>query len=415
MGQLSDAFIRVVSTVTTNHPGRAAAILERINRGLAAVEPEGAVARSLSTEPAPQGEVTVIAVGKAAAAMARGVRRAFPESRLRGIAVSDHTEPTPPGIELVVTAHPTPDESSVAAGRRLLELVDQTENEIIFLISGGGSALIEVPGEGLEIGDLTAATRVLLAGGVPINEMNTVRTHLSAIKGGRLGARANGPVTTVVISDVTNGPPHLVSSGPTVTCPTTPSDAISVLRRYGLDKKMPARIIETLTFAPLPPVVVGGRVIVAADGAAAAEAAAAGGGTIVSTSLGGPADSAAVEAIAETPPGSVGVFAGETTVELRGGGIGGRNQEAALAAAIAIDNTATMFAAVGTDGVDGPTDAAGALVDGDTASIIRNAGIDPAAALADNDSHTALDAAGALIRTGPTGTNVADLWVIDRQ
>lgn len=400
--------------LSVSDPARVGHLLDLLTAGLAAADPERAVLSALTALAPATPTLTVAAIGKASPAMSRAAATAYPGVGLNGIAVSDHGEPTPPGIELLIGSHPTPTASSVEAGRRLMTLVADASDEILFLVSGGGSSLVEVPADGLELDDVVEVFRLLTSAGVPIQDLNVVRTHLSAIKGGRLGALATVPHRTVVISDVTEGPAHLVSSGPTVTCPTTPGDAIDILRQHGLVDRMPPRVMQALRTAPLPPVVVPGRVVVAADGASAVAAIGKHGARVLSTSLGGLAASAAHRAIEETPMGTIGAFSGETTVNVTGTGVGGRNQEAALAAALAIEGTSTIFAALGTDGVDGPTDAAGAVVDGSTAARIRAAGIDPDAALSNNDSHTALNAAGALLRPGPTGTNVADLWLIDR-
>lgn len=387
-------------------------MLEMWAAGLDAVEPERVVADALGDD-RPGDDVTIVALGKAAPAMARGAVRALGRQPHRGLVVTDHAEQVPSGMELLLGGHPDPDRSSVTAGERLLEVVRRARGELLFLVSGGGSALAEVPAPGLTIDDLVATRRALQERGVAIAEMNTVRTHLSSIKGGRLAAAATVPVTTVVISDVTGGEPHLVASGPTIASPTAPEDARRVLEQHRVS--VPAAVVRALAEASPPPSIPAGRVILAADGEKAARAAAeAGGGHVLTTALSGQAAQAARRALATTPPGTIGVLAGETTVEVTGSGTGGRNQQAALGAALAAAGKGILFLAAGTDGIDGPTDAAGGLVDGRTRAHIEEAGIDPAAALSDNDAYPALDAAGALIRSGPTGTNVADLWIVDR-
>lgn len=394
-------------------------LLGMLASGLAAVDPERTVADVLAGQPDHVGLVEIVAVGKCAAAMARGAARGLDVERVRGVAVCDHVEEVPDGIDLIVTSHPTPDQSSVAAANRLLDMLAGVGKgcDILFLISGGGSSLVEIPAEGLSLPELVDTWRLLTRVGAPIEDVNTVRTHLSAIKGGRLAAAAPEPTTTIVISDVSGGRVDLVASGPTVTCSTVPRDALDVLSRFDLTDRVSRRVVETLAHRPPPPAVVPRRVILAADGKTAAEEIA---NTreecvVVTTRLCGHAAEAAEWAVDSTPPGAIGVFSGETTVEVTGGGRGGRNQEAALAAALAIDGQEVVFVSFGTDGIDGPTDAAGAVVDGSTAEHIRGAGIEPVEALSANDSYTALDAANALIRTGPTGNNVADIWLVDRR
>jgi hydroxypyruvate reductase len=409
----------VASAIRSPDNDRTERLLGMLAAGLRAVDPEEMVADILGRQPDRFGRVTVVAVGKSAAAMARGAARGLDIERVTGVAVCDHVEEVPDGIDLLVTSHPTPDQSSVAAGNLLLDLVAGVEKGcgILFLVSGGGSSLVEIPAEGLTLDELIDSWRLLTRVGAPIEEVNTVRTHLSAIKGGRLAAAAAEPATTIVISDVVGGRVDLVASGPTVTCSTAPRDALNVLSKRGLVDRVSRRVVETLAVRPPPPAVVSQRVILAAGGQTAAEAIAAtlDEALVVTTRLRGHAAEAAVWALEATPPGAIGVFSGETTVEVTGSGRGGRNQEAALAAAIAIEGRDVDFVSFGTDGVDGPTDAAGAVVHGSTAEQIRRAAIEPVEALAANDSSTALDAADALIRTGPTGTNVADIWLVDRR
>ena len=412
----------VAAALALDDPDRGTLLLEMLAAALAAAEPEAAVARTLGNVDLGETPVTVVALGKAAPAMARGAVSALGDRVQGGIVVSNHADRVPPGMELLVTGHPVPDRRSLGAGRRLLDVVASVTpaSRVLFLVSGGGSALAEVPAARLSIGDLVATAEVLTAAGVPIDEMNTVRTHLSAIKGGRLAAATRARTMTVLLSDVPESTPYAIASGPTLPCPSVPSDALEVLRSHRLIERVPAHVVDFLTTAPAPPAVPDGYVM-AADGSTAATAAVAAAtqrGVAALRSpepLTGPAAATARRALTDTAVGAITVMAGETTVEVRGSGMGGRNQEAALAAAMEVQGGTTMFAAFGTDGVDGPTDAAGALVDGFTTDRIRAGGVDPATALAANDSHPALDLARALIRCGPTGTNVADLWIVDRR
>lgn len=410
----------MAGTVATAQAERRAHLLEMLAAALAAVDPAGAVERTLRTSTPISGPVTVVAIGKAAPAMARGAHRVLGPNLVGGVVVSDHAEAVPVMLDLAVTSHPIPDASSLAAGERVLDLVARTGGHILFLISGGGSSLAEVPAPGVGFADLVETGRLLVDAGIPIDEMNTVRTHLSALKGGRLAAAAAAPHTTILVSDIPIGDTCLVASGPTVSARTSPSDALGILERGNLRHRVPPSVIGHLESAEAPPAVeapyfvaaggpTAGRAAVAASEARGIDAALAG------TVLAGPAREMAGAALDAALPDRITVLTGETTVAVRGSGLGGRNQEAALVASQEIAGSDTVFVAFGTDGVDGPTDAAGAMVDGDTDRRIRSVGIDPAAALAENDSHPALDAAGALIRCGPTGTNVADLWLIDRR
>lgn len=391
-----------------------------LTAALAAVEPHRCVALALEGASIPEPGVTVLALGKAAPAMARGAVSARGEDSGEMIVVSDHEEAVPVGAELLVSSHPLPDRRSVDAGRLLLAAAARATSHVLFLVSGGGSSLAEVPVEGVDIAEVAATYSALIRSGATIEEINTVRSHISALKGGGLARAASVPTTTIMLSDVGDRP-HLVASGPTIPARTTPADALSILLEKRLRDVVPAAILRTLERdhdpSPTPP----GPVIVAGDGSTAARAVAAAAdrlgvpSAVVSTTLEGLAAPMAREALRSAPDGQISVLAGETTVEVRGGGRGGRNQEAALAAALEMERgDRWMFAALGTDGVDGPTDAAGGYADAATARRIRAAGIDPVRALAENDSHTALAAGGALIRTGPTGTNVADIWLIDK-
>jgi glycerate-2-kinase len=412
----------VAAALALGDRDRGMLLLEMLAAALAAAEPEAAVARALAKVDLGEEPVTIVALGKAAPAMARGAVRALGDRVQGGIVVSNHADPVPPGMELLVTGHPVPDNRSLGAGRRLLDVVAAVppSSRVLFLVSGGGSALADVPAAGLSLEDLVATAEALTVAGVPIDEMNTLRTHLSAIKGGRLAAATRARTMTVLLSDVPDSAPYAIASGPTLPCPTVPSDALEVLKTYRLLERVPAHVVDLLTSAPAPPAVAD-CYVVAADGSTAATAAVAAAtqrGIAALRSpepLTGPAAATARRALADSAVGAITVLAGETTVEVRGGGRGGRNQEAALAAAMELQGSTTMFAAFGTDGVDGPTDAAGALVDGFTTGRIRAGGVDPAAALAANDSHPTLDVARALIRCGPTGTNVADLWIVDRR
>ena len=398
-------------------------LLALLLAGVAAVEPGRAVRRLVSIagpvvhvgpyELGVDGRLQVLALGKAAAAMVGGLADALPNVSIYGTAVTQHGRSDTPDVVTLHGSHPVPDAASLAAGRRLLAAAAVTPEDLptVFLVSGGGSALAEAPLPGVTLEWVGETTETLLRSGADIEEINTIRRHVSALKGGGLAAALRGPHVTVAMSDVIGSPPHAIASGPTVADPTRLEDVRAIADRYGL---------ELPEIAALAHPAGGSRFVVAADGAVAASAVVTAGESlrlvteIHSTTLTGEASEMARRAVEVTNPGSIGVFTGETTVTVAGTGMGGRNQEAALAAAISIAGTTTRFAAIGTDGIDGMSPAAGAIVDGETVARGRALGLDAAAALVANDSFGYLAAVDATIVTGPTGTNVGDLWLVDR-
>lgn len=396
-----------------------AILLDAYGRALSAAHPEEVTFAALERLGA-SAPITVCALGKAAPAMARAAHRALGSSIAEAVVVSDHAEVLPDGFQLFLGSHPIPDERSVIGGAALLGAAQraQPDGTLVALVSGGGSALVEVPAGDLTIADVATTNSALILASVPIDEVNTVRRHLSLIKDGGLRRASPAPTLTLCVSDVVGGPPSAIASGPTLSDGSTPADAVAVLERHGLLERVPEDVVRLLESAPDP-----GRcdethvVEVVADGGVAADAAAAAcvdrglDATVVTRALSGGASSEAAKLMDGARPGVVSIAAGETTVAVGGSGSGGRNQHAALATAIAIEGTGAVFAALGTDGRDGPTDATGAIVDGGTACRIRAAGIDPAEALRRFDSHPALDVSGDLISTGRTGTNVGDLWL----
>jgi glycerate-2-kinase len=386
---------------------------------------EAAVRRSLEVDPLGVKEAVVIASGKAAAAMARGLAAVV--DIIDGVAVTTVEDSAP--VPVIVAGHPEPNSGSVAGARRALELATAAgENTtVVCLVSGGSSALLSVPAGGLTLDDLVATTRLLVASGADIGEMNTVRKHLSGIKGGRLAAAVQpARLITLVVSDVPGDALDVIGSGPTVPDPTSYADAVEVLKRYRLLDRVPDRVVEHLDAGSAG--LIGEtpkqdhpdheiRIVAGSSTAtsAAVEAARQRGLTaeVVTSSLSGEARHAAVEAVGTRRAGvDLLVFAGETTVSVTGPGRGGRNQEAALAAAMAIEESTITFLAGDTDGIDGATAAAGAIVDSGTIGRGREAGRDAVVDLENNDSHRYLRATGDLLITGPSGTNVADLWLV---
>jgi len=403
-------------------------LLDAFRAGIAGVDPETATARALERLGIGDScRVVVIAAGKASVAMALGVTRVT--ESVEGIIVAPSAADAP--LPVIIGGHPIPTEGSVAGAQRSLDLAASAgpDDLVVCLISGGASALLAAPAEGLSLEDLTTVNRALLECGADIVEINTVRKHLSAIKGGRLATAADrSRLVTLVLSDIVGDPLDAIASGPTIPDPTTFDDALAVIERYELRSRLPDRVLTYLERGRAGEVLETPieshprhEVEIIGSGAVAAEAAAAFiqsrgiHSRIVSTHLVGEARDAAVATVT-TPSDAdeILLFAGETTVTVTGSGSGGRNQEAALAAAIEIEGRPITFLAGGTDGIDGPTDAAGGIVDGETISRGRASGLDPGAILQNNDANRFLEATDDLIVTGPTGTNVADLWLVKR-
>jgi glycerate 2-kinase len=398
-------------------------LLHCFQAALTAVDPEQAVAATLQPQSI-EGRLVVLAFGKAAPAMARGAARALGVDRLDGIVVSNHRDSVPPGIELILSSHPIPDGRSIEAGAALLELAGSltAQDHAIVLISGGGSALVEMPVVPVTIEDLAHTNELLLRSGADIGQINVVRRRLSRLKGGGL-ARAIAPATmeTLVVSDVIGDGPATIASGPTVAVADSTGAALQVVRDLRIAERLPAAVLGVLRASmPALPPIAAGSVKIVASGPAAAHAAAAAAeergypAVVVDTQLSGEASDAGGEVLARSSAG-MSVFAGETTVTVRGSGIGGRNHEAALAVATLISGRPdTFFLAAGTDGIDGGCSAAGAVVDGTTLLRARALGLDAADSLERNDSGPFFAALGDQIVTGPTGTNVGDLWIVLR-
>ena len=376
--------------------------------------------------------------GKAAVPMAAAVVDILGPRLSQGIVVTkyDHAgEWASPHVEVIEAGHPVPDDNSVRAAQAVAELANEAAKDdlVICLISGGGSALLTKPAPGLTLDDFQAITDALLRSGATINEINAVRKHCSGIKGGNL-ARLVAPaqLVTLILSDVIGDPLDVIASGPTVPDSTTVADTREVLERYGLEGGSLLR--ETpkpgdASFEGVQNLVVGSNRLGAE--AAVDKARSIGFETLLlGTYIEGEArevgkvaaalaKSLRAERVPLSPPACL-VWGGETTVTIRGEGKGGRNQELALAAALALDGwPGLLLMALATDGTDGPTDAAGATVTGETIGRARELGLDARAALAENDSYHFFanltgsgPEAGGLIRTGPTGTNVNDLLFI---
>ncbi len=386
--------------------------------------------------PRPEGRLVVIGAGKASAAMARAVEESW-SGPLEGLVVTRYGHAVPcRSIEIIEAAHPVPDAAGTEAARRVREKVSglSARDTVLVLLSGGGSALLAAPGPGLTLADKQAVNQVLLRSGATISEMNCVRRHLSALKGGRLAAACHpARVVSLLISDVPGDDPVDIASGPTTPDPTTCQDALEVLRRHGIE--VPAAVRAHLesgageTLKPGDPRLASVETRMVATPQMALEAAAAvarqagvaahilgdaieGEAREVGTVMAGIARQVALRGQPFTPP-CVLLSGGETSVTVRGDGRGGRNVEFLLALAVALGGRAGIHAvAADTDGVDGQEEIAGAFVDPTTLERARGYGIRARERLAANDGHGFFSAIGDSLVTGPTLTNVNDFRAI---
>jgi glycerate 2-kinase len=385
----------------------------------------------------PKGRTLVVGAGKASASMAKAVEDHWRGGELSGLVVTRYGHRVPcQHIEIVEAAHPVPDLAGREAAERMLHMVQglTADDLVLCLISGGGSALLTLPAAGLTLQDKQAINRALLKSGANIAEMNCVRKHLSAIKGGRLAAACYpAQVVTLTISDVPGDDPAVIASGPTVPDRTTFADALQILQKYGIHEPLAAidhlRAAHEETPKPGDPRLAGAKTHLIAAPQESLEAAAAVARSlgftplILGDSLEGEArDVALVHAgIARQvrkhgqpcPAPCVLLSGGETTVTVRGHGRGGRNVEFLLALAVALDGEPGIYAMAGdTDGVDGTEDNAGAIMTPDSLERARRRNLDAKRFLADNDGYSFFSALGDLIVTGPTLTNVNDLRAI---
>ena len=434
---------------------RRAQVLDILGAALDAVDPAEAVRRAMSLDGdtlhvgdavfdlGQTRRVLVVGGGKAGAAMAQAVEEILGE-RITAGWINVKTGYTAPTCRITIheAGHPLPNAAGNAGTRAIVDLLHDTTTAdlVICLISGGGSALMTLPVEGISLAALEVLTDAMLASGMPIQEINTVRKHLSQVKGGQLARLAHpAAVVALVLSDVVGSPLDVIASGPTVADTSTYWDALEALRRFDVFDTAPLDIRRHLeagdagkiaeTPKPGDPILERVHTLIVADNARAAEAAQRRAETLgfhtllLSTYVEGEArDVAAVAAAigkeiasANRPlprPACV-LMGGETTVHVRGKGKGGRNQELALAAALAIQGWGNIvIASLATDGSDGPTDAAGGVVDGTTVERGAALGLAARAALSANNAYPYLDQVGDLIVTGPTNTNVNDLIAV---
>jgi glycerate-2-kinase len=421
---------RFDAAVLANDPERRNVLVELLDHALDAVDPYAAVVAALhrdghllraagdTIDLESVGRIHVLGLGKAAPQMAAAVVDVLADHGPSGVVVGAGDAGLPRGLDLVIGGHPLPDDSSLQAGNQLLDAAAAATEEdlVVVAVSGGGSALAEVPVTGATLGDIVDVTALMLREAIPIEQINAVRARLSAIKGGRLATAAGAArLVTLVLSDVSGNPIHVVASGPTLVPPQGTEIAADVL------EMLPSSVRRTVDGYRAPPRHERHAWALVGDGMSAAsavvEAATARGinARLAAEPLVGEARRVGEHLATEASAPGLVAYAGETVVEVRGAGVGGRNQELALAAALTVDgDDDILIAALATDGIDGPTAAAGAMVDGRTGHRARSAGFDPLASLATNDSNPVLEATGDLLVTGPTGTNVADLVVVWR-
>lgn len=399
-----------------------------------AADPRAMLAAHLPQRP--KGRVIVVGAGKAAASMAAAVEEAW-AGPIEGLVVTryDHGLPTR-AIEVIEASHPVPDAAGTQAAKRILALVQglTSDDLVLCLISGGGSALLALPAPGVELADKKALTSALLKSGAAIDEINTVRKHLSAIKGGRLAAAAYpAKVVTLAISDVPGDDPAVIASGPTIADPTTLADARAVLARYGINPPpaIAAALSDPANETPKP----GDARLAGAEMhliarpmdslTAAADFASAHGVTPlvlgdaiegeardVGRTLAGIARSVVEHGLPVTAPAVI-LSGGETTVTVRGQGRGGRNAECLLALGVQLQGLPNVHAlCADTDGIDGVESNAGGIWHPDSAARAKAAGLDLTERLADNDAFAVFERLGQLIVTGPTRTNVNDFRAV---
>lgn len=404
-----------------------------IEESIKAVLPEEAVVKALNERQMDK-DVVIVAIGKAAWNMAKAAKDTLGTKVKKGIVVTkyNHSQGSIDTLEIVEAGHPVPDENSVRGATRALEIVsDLTDNEeVLLLISGGGSSLFEKPMEGLSLKDIIDLTSQLLSCGADIVEMNTIRKHLSAVKGGRFAKQCNkASLYAIVLSDVIGDRLDSIASGPAYPDSSTSEEAFGIIKKYHLYINDNIKMImskETPKSVENCETIIMGSVSALCE-AAAVSAENLGYKSVILTSsleceakeigkfLAATAKETKRESTSlyklETPCAVI--LGGETVVKIIGDGKGGRNQEIALSAALGIEGLEdVVIFSLGSDGTDGPTDAAGGIVDGQTTERICKAGRIPQVDLDNNDSYHSLKASDDLIMTGATGTNVNDVMVI---
>lgn len=393
-----------------------------IRQAIADVLPDQAVKKALAQMEMPKGRILVVSLGKAAWQMAKAAQEVLQDKISEGVVITkyEHAKGEIPAFRIFEAGHPVPDQNSFQATGHAVEMVKNlTEDDlVIMLISGGGSALFEIPL--CSEASLQDMTKQLLACGADITEVNTIRKRLSAVKGGKF-ARICEPakVFSIVLSDIVGDPLDMIASGPAYPDSATCESVISTAEKYGLrlpEDVKPLLNVETPKSCENVTTVITGSVTELCDSAAKTCRELGYEPVILTSSLNCIAKEAGsfLAAVARQYQNSEKSLAfiagGETVVQLTGTGLGGRNQELALAAAEGIRGLEnTVIFSAGSDGTDGPTDAAGGYVDGDTALVLEKSGVKISEVLKENDAYHALEQCGGLIKTGPTGTNVNDV------
>lgn len=406
---------------------------EIIDSAIKAVLPESAVKEALThkefLERKGKGRIVVASIGKAAWRMAKAASDIL-GAGISGAVVTkyDHSMGNITGLEIYEAGHPVLDENTLTGTKALLEHVKNltTNDTVLFLVSGGGSALFELPADGVKLSDMKDITSQLLSCGADIVEINTIRKHLSGVKGGRFAKLcAPAKVFMVVLSDVLGDRLDSIASGPAWPDESTSAEALAIVKKYDLHVKPElVKILSQETPKELDNVtaVITGSVTALCDAACDIAREKGYAPLVLTTTMTCEAREAGsfMASIAREVKNSgrpvkspcALIAGGETVVHLAGHGMGGRNQEFALASAVGISGIdGIVIASLGSDGTDGPTDAAGGIVDGKTEAVLRNAGINISDMLKNNDAYNALKTADALLMTGPTGTNVNDVAI----
>jgi len=404
--------------------------LRIINDAIYAVLPEDAVKEALKGFVFPK-KILVLAVGKAAWRMANAASESLGDNIFEGLIITKygHSRGSIEAFEIYEAGHPIPDDNTIRATEKALRMAQSinSENLLLFLVSGGGSSLFEMPAEEVQLKDIIDITEQLLMSDASIKDINAVRKHLSKVKGGRF-AQVVSPakILSLVLSDVLKDELDTIASGPAYPDHTTSQQAIDVIRKYKVkisDGALDALNLETPKSLDNVQTKIVGNITMACQAAKCAAEKLGYHAVILTTTLnchaceaGAFLSAIANEIVLSDQPvrkPCVIIVGGETVVKVRGSGLGGRNQELALSSAIGIEGLKNVvIASVATDGTDGPTEAAGGIVDGTTISRLTNQGLSVTEILSNNDSYTALQLIGDLIITGPTGTNVNDLMLI---
>ena len=393
--------------------------LKIIDAALKNSDPYKNVSDALSEKEYPD-NLTVIAAGKAACIMAKAAYDKLGSKISKGFVLTkySHSFPMPEVFDVFEAGHPLPDENSL---RHTKTIVDYAKNltekdKILFLLSGGASALFELPVISLE--KLTDITGQLLRCGADITEINIIRKKFSSVKGGKFAKMCRCPIECLILSDVLGDRIEMIASGPCYSDNSTAQDVDKIISKYNLNIDADFNYNNTIVTNAENKII--GSISMLCSGAKMCAKSLSYNAEIVTTSLAGEAADVgkkiaeyAIEFSEKPHNKTVFIYGGETTVTIKGNGKGGRNQEIALSASIALKNHENILLfSLGSDGTDGPTDAAGGIVDGNSYNKMITAGINPDDYLNNNDSYNALDSIGALIKTGPTGTNVNDITVV---